>query len=330
MKLILKIKDEIRSFYEQYDSFVNGLIKFISSLIVFLTVIYHTGYNAAVSSPLLACLGAFVCAFIPHALISVFMCVLLLAEFASVSIETTAVLIVFLALMLLLYFIFRAGDSWLLPFVLVLCLFNIPAAILPVALLIQPVSVIVAAFGILLYGFIIIVKKDVSVLAASNGSLNLAGRVNYLLSDLFTNKQFLIVLACVCLSMLFISIIRRTKVNYAGLIGIIAGDLMYLTGTLTGHYLLELVFLPVPFVLGFLLNAVIAFFIMNFAINMDYKRTEHVQFEDDEYYYFVKAVPKVSIRATRKTLTNITSEPEMQEESMNLDRIFVHHEDERS
>ena len=28
---------------------------------------------------------------------------------------------------------------------------------------------------------------------------------------------------------------------------------------------------------------------------MDYTRTEKVQFEDDDYYYYVKAVPKIKV-----------------------------------
>ena len=31
---------------------------------------------------------------------------------------------------------------------------------------------------------------------------------------------------------------------------------------------------------------------------MDFKRTEFVQYEDDEYYYYVKAVPKITIANT--------------------------------
>ena len=31
------------------------------------------------------------------------------------------------------------------------------------------------------------------------------------------------------------------------------------------------------------------------AVGLDYPRTEKVQFEDDDYYYFVKAVPKLKL-----------------------------------
>ena len=32
-----------------------------------------------------------------------------------------------------------------------------------------------------------------------------------------------------------------------------------------------------------------------FVFAVDYTRTEYVQFEDDDYYYYVKAVPKIAI-----------------------------------
>ena len=35
---------------------------------------------------------------------------------------------------------------------------------------------------------------------------------------------------------------------------------------------------------------------------MDYSRVEKVQFEDDEYYYYVKAVPKLSVTAPEITI----------------------------
>ena len=41
---------------------------------------------------------------------------------------------------------------------------------------------------------------------------------------------------------------------------------------------------------------------------MDYSRTEKVQFEDDEYYYYVKAVPKMTVAAPAKTVKRINAQ----------------------
>jgi hypothetical protein len=42
-------------------------------------------------------------------------------------------------------------------------------------------------------------------------------------------------------------------------------------------------------------------FILQFIfMNLDYARTERVQFEDDDYYYYVKAVPKKMVAFKEK------------------------------
>ena len=42
-----------------------------------------------------------------------------------------------------------------------------------------------------------------------------------------------------------------------------------------------------------------------FVFSVDYTRTEYLQFEDDEYYYYVKAVPKAVVTIPEKTVKRI-------------------------
>ena len=45
-----------------------------------------------------------------------------------------------------------------------------------------------------------------------------------------------------------------------------------------------------------------------FRFCLDYSRTEKVQFEDDEYYYYVKAVPKMTVAAPTNTVKKINTQ----------------------
>ena len=40
---------------------------------------------------------------------------------------------------------------------------------------------------------------------------------------------------------------------------------------------------------------------------VDYTRIESVQFEDDDYYYYVKAVPKVTVSDSLRTVKTIST-----------------------
>ena len=47
-----------------------------------------------------------------------------------------------------------------------------------------------------------------------------------------------------------------------------------------------------------------------FLFSVDYARSERLQFEDDEYYYYVKAIPKVSMTTPEKTVKKINERQE--------------------
>ncbi len=49
--------------------------------------------------------------------------------------------------------------------------------------------------------------------------------------------------------------------------------------------------------LGALVSVLLAFVVQFFLFAVDYSRTEFLQYEDDDYYYYVKAVPKIAVSA---------------------------------
>ena len=335
MKKLLSVKTVLQAFYEKYSRYLDALFRFIFALITYLTVIYATGYNTRISSPYVAVLLSLIAAFLPRAAISVIAAFLIILEFASVSMEVAAVAGILFLLMLLVYFVFRPGDSWLLSLTLVICLFGITPALLPIGLFINPAEVVVVIFGIFIYGLIAVVKKDFSVLSSSSGSLSLGGRINLLLNDLITNNRFILIVVTVAVALLFIAVIRHSRINYAGMFAAVAGGFLFLVAFLLGSYFLNVTINYRFLVLGFLLDALISFFVLEFVINMDYRRTENVQFEDEEYYYFVRAVPKSMIAAAEKQEENITEgtgdfrdHGAINESLLNKKGVFVHHPEE--
>ena len=63
--------------------------------------------------------------------------------------------------------------------------------------------------------------------------------------------------------------------------------------------------------------------------SLDYSRVERVQFEDDEYYYYVKAVPKASVTQEDKKVKQITSRRKKDSRKSNrekrLGQQYMHH-----
>ena len=60
-------------------------------------------------------------------------------------------------------------------------------------------------------------------------------------------------------------------------------------------------------ILGSILAVVVGIVLQFFVFHLDYEKTENLQFEDDDYYYYVKAVPKVSVEPPKRTVKRINS-----------------------
>ena len=79
----------------------------------------------------------------------------------------------------------------------------------------------------------------------------------------------------------------------------IAGDLAF--GVHTDYLTL---------ILGSAVSVVIGMALEFMIFSVDYSRTQRMQFEDDEYYYYVKAIPKIVVSAPEKTVKKINERQE--------------------
>ena len=99
---------------------------------------------------------------------------------------------------------------------------------------------------------------------------------------------------------LVVYLIRRLPVRYSWSLAILSGTVSY--GLLRG---MEALFLKgsvslVLFLLDLLAGAAAGLAVQFFAFDLDYEKVQHLQFEDDDYYYYVKAIPKMEAVMQKK------------------------------
>jgi hypothetical protein len=59
--------------------------------------------------------------------------------------------------------------------------------------------------------------------------------------------------------------------------------------------------------IGVFLSILVELLVEFFCFMVDYTRIESVQFEDDDYYYYVKAVPKVTVSDSVRTVKTFST-----------------------
>ena len=119
------------------------------------------------------------------------------------------------------------------------------------------------------------------------------------------------------ITVILVYVIRRLSISYAWSIAIGAGAVVQMITLLIGDMILDTGISIVGIFLGNLIAVAIAVVIQFFFFHLDYNRAEQVQFEDNEYYYYVKAIPKITVSKTSKSVKKINSQSEKKVHSSN-------------
>lgn len=114
-----------------------------------------------------------------------------------------------------------------------------------------------------------------------------------LIDELIYHQDLIALCICFTLTILVVYLIRTLVNKYGFLIAAASGCVVFLVARLiTGGLFRVSLDLPKE-ILGMFLSLLIAVVLTFFLFSLDYKKTRLLQFEDDDYFYFVKAVPKI-------------------------------------
>ena len=186
-------------------------------------------------------------------------------------------------------------------------MFKIPYAIpLLVGLGGSLASVIPVGCGVFLYYLVMYVKQNAGILT-NEGSVDIVQKYSQILKSVIFNQTMMVMIATCAVGIIIVYLIRRLSMDYSWIIAIIAGSVAELLVIFIGDFVFGVSVAVGQLILGILLSTLIAVVYNFFIITVDYTRTEYVQFEDDDYYYYVKAVPKMNVSTPDVKVQKISS-----------------------
>ena len=294
MTTLLEIKEKLIRFYGKNEIYLLPVIKFVFALFTFLMINNSIGYMKFISRTPVALILALVCSVIPVNGMIVLAALVSLLDFYALSLEVCLVGLLLFAVIYFIYFRFAPKSGFNAILTPICFKLHIPY-IVPVGtgLLSEAYSVISVACGTVLYFFIRGVGENANALgSAAEESDSSASKIVIALNQLVGNKEMYLVLVIFVIAALMVYLIRRLDIEHAWTIALMSGILFEMIGLTADYLLLGISGRTVGVIAGSIVSGVIAFLIEFLFFNLDYSRTEKLQFEDDEYYYFVKAIPK--------------------------------------
>lgn len=313
MTILLELKEKMKKFYKKRGMYVNAVLRFALALITFLGIASIVDGKGVFAGPVSKILAAAVCAFLPVNCILLFAAAFVLLGLLYASAELALVFLLLFLIFFLLYFRFTPKSGYLFLLTVAAFILRIPYMIpLCMGLLATPVTILPVGIGVFLYQALSFVGKNTSVISATGDSQKLS----YLLQGIIKNQTSFLIILAFASTIALVYLIRRMAVDHAWTIAIGVGSLCDFLILLVGKIVLDMEYSMLGLIVGTVISILLAFVINFFAFNVDYSRVERVQFEDDEYYYYVKAVPKVSISSREKKVTYINSRTEDFEDEM--------------
>lgn len=145
----------------------------------------------------------------------------------------------------------------------------------------------------IIYYFVRYVRVQSQALMSAD--MQIVDKLTLLSDGIMKNGEMWLTLLTFVVVILAVQLIRTRQFDYAWRIAIIAGGVLYLVLILAGSMYFGFS-VPVASQVIFTVVAVLLGIVLEFFVfGGDYTRTERLEYEDDDYYYYVKAVPKALV-----------------------------------
>ena len=306
---LLSMRQNIISEFKKYEYINLPFMKFILIFSAIHMLITATNYTGALSGVIavmfLALIGTFVSA--QWILIG---SILLTTLFILPANPIFAILMFILLTILYLAFMRLFPKEGLLTLVTLMAFaINVPL-ILPiiVALLGGYICIVMMIIGVIVWFMVPELTAVIQTTTLNKSELvDLATSVSKTdFNALLMDEKMLSVVVVFFIVFSVVYIIRKQSIDYAPYIAIGVGMVVNILGFGLAILFFDDIGMKMgSIILWTVIGGIVAVVVQFFSVALDYQRSEVVQFEDDDNYYYVKVVPKINVKVKHTTVKHV-------------------------
>lgn len=308
---LLLVRDSIKNIVKKYGSAILPVFRFVTAFITFALINGNLGYNEKITSISVVVLLSAASAFFPMGVTVFFAGLLMILHIYSASMFLSLIFIVIIAILYFMLMRLAPGYSSLIIAIPVLSFFHMEALVpLALGLIGTPISVFAMIPGIIISVLFGVIKEAIKM---SAGSVQIEDNLQiyiFVIKSLVENK-FMVLMIVAAIVVFFASYIcRRLAVSHSYILGIIVGMIANLIIMIVGGLIFEINTDVLWVFLGTIISGILSFVVQFFKYILDYSSVEHLQFDDDDYFYYVTAVPKLSVTTPDLNILKINGNEE--------------------
>lgn len=301
MDSLYEAREFIEEIVSRYETLIKAVVRFFLAFLALSVVNTKLGYMERLDSTTVVFAVSLLCALLPPGMIVFFCSVFVILHCYALSLEAAIVVLAVFLLMFLLYFRFTPQDTMAVLLTPLSFVFGVPQ-VMPViyGLKGSPISALSVGFGAAAYFTVdFVADSEDKIRSMKNADVTTVERFRTVLDGVIKNNTMVTYIAAFVITVVVVSIIRRLYFPHAWTVAIATGILVDIIALLMLSSKLDSDINVGSLIIGSIVAAIIAFIYKLFTFSVDYAKTERVQFEDDGYYYYVKAVPKIRTHRRR-------------------------------
>lgn len=304
---MLEIKERLVSIYGRYDRYIIPAFKFLFMLITLIIINSNLPGMSSLNNIFIVLMVSLVAAVMPNGAIALFAGTFMGLDILGSSIELGAIVIITLIVLFCMYFRYSPREGYIAVITAVCFALKIPYLIPVIAGLtlsvFSVIPVIIGIYGYYVMKFAVDYDKSLDEMTTTNVMEN----VRYILNGLFNNRAMIGFCVVFAVIIIIINVIKKFSMDYAWLIAVGVGCVSNIILMIIVNVAFSAGISYLGIIFGNILGALLGIFLYFMVFSADYTRTENVRFEDDDYYYFVKAVPKYSVNRKKLSVQKINS-----------------------
>lgn len=288
---LLKFREELKNFYKRTDVYLLAILKFLLAFAIYYFINTNTGYMPVASSILIVVILALVSSILPLAWTVVFGLALIVIQSFGIDMAV-GVFAACIYVVLYIFFMRFAPHDCIAVLLAPLCFsIGIPCVI-PVTLGMRgkASSALAAVTSVISYSFFVQLPAIAQLKEA--GELSEFELVKEAMNLMAEGSRMLLYIVVFAAVTLVAYLIRKILTVYGWLTSALVGAALYIGLIMLGVAFLDVETDFIRLIIGSLISVGIALVIAFFTFSVNYKASRYLQFEDDDYYYYVKAIPK--------------------------------------
>lgn len=307
---LLEIRGIARLYFQKYQLIIEPAFRFVISYLAFHTINSTLEYNKTVASPVIELGLAVVGAFLPPVVLILLCAMVAILQVYSASPILAALVVVIFAVLYCFIARFSGKYGYAVVAIPVLFVFKIPYLIpLLLGMIATPMAIFPAVSGVVVYYVFKVIQEAALRQDITSLDATLALYID-VVNNLFKNKEMFVTVAIFAVVILVMWLVRKMRFEFVFELTIVLGGIINILGFLLANLQMDIAVGAGGVIFGTIISMLIVMAAQFFRMVLDYTSVEHVQFEDDDYYYYVKAVPKIDVAMLQKKITTFSNDEE--------------------